>query len=237
MAQVSQGQVFRCDFGAEGGVELAGPCLALVVSRDDYNQGSSSVLVVPTTRGGVDPRYIDYYPPLEQFDTRASCRNIRAIRADRLRRLKGTAKRSQMADVVRRGVWPYLWSSVRHAPYEGWATAPGTVHNGFIPNHRGEIEETWFLVLACNRENCFATVAKVDQVPVGESRVRIPLTAADGPPDMAAYSHGIQAVDLNVAFDGLESPSYVGTVHPRSLIRVTQKVALLTKLPTPRRVQ
>ena len=53
MANVSQGQVYRCDFGAEGGVELAGPRLALVVSRDDYNIGSSSVLVVPTTRGDV----------------------------------------------------------------------------------------------------------------------------------------------------------------------------------------
>lgn len=93
MADVSQGQVYRCDFGAEGGIELAGPRLALVVSEDAYNAGSSSVLVVPTTRGGFDPLYVDYYPPLERFGTRASCRNIRAIRADRLRRLKGSVKR------------------------------------------------------------------------------------------------------------------------------------------------
>ena len=232
MAEVSQGQVFRCDFGAEGGVELAGPRLALVVSRDDYNSASSSVLVVPTTRGNIDPRYTDYYPPLEQFDTRASCRNIRTIRADLLRRLKGTVTVSQMADVVRRGVWPYLWGAVRHAPYRGWQTAPGTVHSGFVPNHRGEVEESWFLVLACNRTNCFATVAKVDQLPVGQSQVRVPLTAVEGPDDMVAYSHAIQAVDLSVAFDGLPSPSYVGVVHPGSLIRVVQKVTRLTRLPT-----
>ena len=53
MAEVSQGQVFRCDFGVEGGVELADRRLALVVSRDDYNLASSTVLVVPTTTGGV----------------------------------------------------------------------------------------------------------------------------------------------------------------------------------------
>ena len=52
------------------------------------------------------------------------------------------------------------------------------MHNGFIPNHRGEIEETWFLVLACNEENCVATVARVDQLRVGESKVRVPLTTA-----------------------------------------------------------
>jgi mRNA-degrading endonuclease toxin of MazEF toxin-antitoxin module len=67
MADVSQGQIYRCDFGAEGGVELAGPGLAMVVSRDDYNRASSSVLVVPTTRGDIDPLYVDYYRPLEQL--------------------------------------------------------------------------------------------------------------------------------------------------------------------------
>ena len=91
MVTVSQGQVFTCDFGAEGGVELSGPRLAVVVSRNDYNRENSSVLVVPTTRGDIDPLYIDYYPLLEQLDTRASCRNIRVIRTDRLRQLEGTA--------------------------------------------------------------------------------------------------------------------------------------------------
>ena len=124
MANVSQGQVYRCDFGAEGGVELAGSRLALVASRDDYNVASSSVLAVPTTRGNVDPLYIDYYPLLEQFDTRASCRNIRAIRADRLRSLKGTATPAQMLEVVRGGVLPYLWGAVRHAPSDGWEIWP-----------------------------------------------------------------------------------------------------------------
>ena len=37
MAEVSQGQVYRNDFGLEGGVELADKRFALVVSRDDYN--------------------------------------------------------------------------------------------------------------------------------------------------------------------------------------------------------
>ena len=230
MADVSQGQVYRCDFGAEGGIELAGPRLALVVSEDDYNAGSSSVLVVPTTRGGFDPLYVDYYPPLEQFGTRASCRNIRAIRADRLRRLKGDAKRSEMVEVVRGGILPYLWNAVRHTPSVGWEFPPGTVHNGFIPNHRGEVEESWFLVLACNEVNGFATVSKVDQLPVGESQVRIPLTSLEGPTSMAAYSHGLQAVDLNVAFDALHGPSYVGTVSRGSLIRVVRKVARLVRL-------
>ena len=55
MVTVSQGQVFTCDFGAEGGVELSGPRLAVVVSRNDYNRENSSVLVVPTTRGDIDP--------------------------------------------------------------------------------------------------------------------------------------------------------------------------------------
>ena len=234
MANVLQGQVYRCDFGAEGGVELADRRLALVVSRDDYNTGSSSVLVVPTTRGDVAPLYLDYYPPLEQFGTRASCRNIRAIRNDRLQRLKGTATSSQMVEVVRGGVLPYLWGGILHIPSDGWEFAPGTVHKGFIPNHRGEVEESWFLVLACNEENRFATVSKVDQMSVGESQVRVPLTALDGPNDMAAYSHGVQAVDLGVAVDGLAGPSYIGTVAPGSLITVVQRVVRLTRLPVRR---
>ena len=234
MADVSQGQVYRCDFGAEGGVELAGPRLAVVVSRDDYNTGSSSVLVVPTTRGDVDPLYIDYYPPLEQFDTRASCRNIRAIGADRLRLLVGNAVPSQMVEVLRRGVLPYLWGGVRHTPSDGWEFAPGTVHSGFIPNHRGEIEGSCFLVLSCNEANGFATVSKVDRSRVGASRVRVPLTALDGPDDMVAYSHGVQAVDLAVATDGLGGHSYVGTVAPGSWITVVQNIVRLTRLPVRR---
>ena len=115
------------------------------------------------------PLYLDYYPPLEQFGIRASCRNIRAIRDDRLQRLKGTATASQMVEVVRGASLPYLWGGILHTPSDGWEFAPGTVHKGFIPNHRGEVEESWFLVLACNEENRFATVSKVDQMLVGES--------------------------------------------------------------------
>ncbi len=163
--------------------------------------------------------------------TRASCRNIRAIRADRLRRLKGTATRSQMLQVVRGGVWPYLWDGVRRASSYGSEFAPGTVHNGFIPNHRGVIEESCFLVLACNEGNWFATVAKVDQLPVGESQVRVPLTAVNGPDDLAAYSHGLQAVDLSVAVEGSACPTYVGAVDLGSLVRVVRSVVRLTRSP------
>lgn len=231
MANVSQGQVYRCDFGAERGVELAGIRPALIVSRNDYNLASASVLVVPTTRGDVDPRYVDLYPPLEQFSTRVSCRNLRAIKADRLQRLKGVAESPQLEDVLRGGVWPYLWSSVRHASSDAGGLDPGTVHNGFIPNHRGEVEESWFLILAFNAANRFATVAKVDRSEVGESQVRVPLTAVDGPGNMTAYSHGIQAVDLNAAFDELQGSGYVGRIRPDSLLRVVAKIVWLTGTP------
>ena len=231
MAEVSQGQVYRCDFGAEGGVELADRRLALVVSRDDYNVRNSSVLVVPTTRGGFDPLYIDYYPFLEQLGTHASCRNIRSFRAGLFDSLRGVASRAEMQRVIRVAVWPHIWSGVGYLPADDWEFAPGMVHNGFIPNSRGEVEECWFLVLACNDENGFATVAKVDQCPVGESRVRVPLTAVDGPDQMAAYSHGIQSVDLGVSVDGLDGASYVGKVDRRSLITVVRTLAHLTRLP------
>ena len=104
------------------------------------------------------------------------------------------------------------------------------MHNGFIPNHRGGVEESWFLVLACSEVNGFATVSKVNRLPVGETQVRVPLTFLEGPTGMAAYSHGLQAVDLNVAFDGLQGLSYVGAVAPGSLIRVFQRVVRLTRL-------
>ena len=188
MAEVSQGQVYRCDFGAEGGVELADRRLALVVSRDDYNRASSSVLVVPTTTGSVDPLYLDYYPRLEQFDTRASCRNIRAFRADLFGPLQGSATRDEMQRVIRGAVFPHIWSGVFYPPAEKCDFAPGAVHNGFITNHRGEVEESWFLVLTCNDENGLATVAKVDEQSVGQSKVRVPLTVVDGPSPMVAYS-------------------------------------------------
>ena len=69
---------------------------------------------------------------------------------------------------------------------------------------------------------------------VGESKVRVPLITVEGPNDMVAYSHGVQAVDLGVAFDGLEARSYIGTVAPRSLITVVQRVVRLTRLPARR---
>ena len=231
MAEASQGQVYRCDFGAEGGVELADRRFALVVSRDDYNRGSSSVLVVPTTSSGVDPLYIGYYPSLEQFDTRASCRNIRAFKADLLGPLQSSATRDEMQRVIRGAVFPHILSGVFYPPAEECDFAPGTVHNGFITNHQGKVEESWFLVLTCNDENGLATVAKVDEQPVGQSKVRVPLTAVDGTSRMAAYSHGVQTVDLAVSVADLDGPSYVGTVDRRSLIRVVGRLASLTRLP------
>ena len=231
MAEVSQGQVYRCDFGLEGGVELADRRFALVVSRDDYNRGSSSVLVVPTTTGGVSLPYISYYPRLDQFDTRAACRNIRAIKADLLGSLQGSATRDEMQSVVRGALFPHIWSGVFYPPAEECYFAPGTVHNGFITNHRGEVEESWFLVLTCNDENGLATVAKVDERPVGKSKVRIPLTAVDGPKGMAAYSHGVQTVDLAVSVADLDRPSYIGTADRRSLIGVIGRLSRLTRLP------
>lgn len=169
-------------------MELADRRFALVVSRDDYNRGSSSVLVAPTTTGGIDPLYLDYYPRLEQFDTRASCRNIRAFKADRLVSLQGSATRDEMHGVIRGGVLPHILSGLFYPPDGESVFAPGTVHNGFITNHRGEVEESWFLVLACNGENGLATVAKVDGQSVGGSKVRVQLTLADGPSRMAAFS-------------------------------------------------
>ena len=231
MAEVFQGQVYRCDFEVEGGVELADRRLALVVSRDDYNRGSSSVLVVPTTSGGVDPIYIDYYPRLEQFDTRASCRNIRAFKADLFGSLQGSARRDEMQRVIRGGLLVHVLSGVSCPPAGEGDFGVGTVHNGLITNHRGEVEESCFLVLTCNDENGLATVAKVDQRPVGCSTVRIPLTALDGPGQMAAYSHGVQTVDLAVSTADLGEPSYVGTVDKPSLIRVVSRLASLTRLP------
>ena len=231
MAEVSQGQVYRCNFGVEGGVELGDRRLALVVSRNDHNAENSSVLVVPTTRGSFDPLYVDYYPFLEELGTRASCRNIRTFRANLFGSLKGVATLAEMQRVIRGAVWPHIWSGVSYAPADEWGFAPGTVHNGFIPNHRGEVEESWFLVLTCNGENGFSTVAKVDQRSVGESKVRVPLTALDGPDKMAAYSHGVQSVDLGVSVEGLDGPSYVGKVDQASLIRVVQGLARLTRLP------
>ena len=231
MAEVSQGQVYRCDFGAEGGVELADRRFALVVSRDDYNLGNSSVLVVPTTGSGVDPLYTGYYPRLEQFDTRASCRNLRAFKAELFGSLQGSATRDEMQRVIRGAVLTHIWSGVLYPPAEGFDFAPGTVHNGFIPNHRGMVEESWFLVLTCNDENGLSTVAKVDERPVGKSKVRVPLTAVDGPSKMAAYSHGVQAVDLAVSTTELGGCSYVGKADQRSLIRVIGSLAHLTRLP------
>ena len=38
MAEVSQGRVYGCDFGLEGGVDLADRRLALVVRREDCNR-------------------------------------------------------------------------------------------------------------------------------------------------------------------------------------------------------
>ena len=230
MVTVSQGQVFTCDFGAEGGVELSGPRLAVVVSRNDYNRGNSSVLVVPTTRGDIDPLYIDYYPLLEQLDTRASCRNIRVIRADRLRQLEGIATPQQMVQVVRGGLFPYLRDGVLRPHSDDWDFASGTVHNGYIPNQRGEIEQSWFLVLASNEENGFATVSKVDQSDVGGSELRVALTSMDGPSKMAAYSHGIQGVDLGVSVEGLDGPSYVGTVDRPSVVRVARRLSRWVRL-------
>ena len=231
MAEVSQGQVYRCNFGVEGGVELADRRFAVVVSRDDYNLGSSSVLVVPTTASGVDPLHIGYYPRLEEFDTRASCRNIRAFKADLFGSLQGSASRDEMQRVIRRAVLPHIWSGVFYPPGELLGFPPGTVHNGFITNHRGEVEESCFLVLTCNDENGLATVAKVDQRPVGQSTIRLRLTALDGPSGMAAYSHGVQTVDLAVSVADLNGASYVGRVDRHSLVRVVSRLSSLTRLP------
>ena len=234
MADVSQGQVYECDFGVERGVELSAERLALVVSRDAYNTANSSVLVVPTTTGGVDEQYIDYYPELRTLGTRASCRNLRAIKAKRLGSVQGTAKRKEMLAVTIGALRPYIQEGVMHRPDTPSEFCPGTVHNGFIPNTSGEIEESWFLILACNEANMFATVVKVDQKPVGGSLLRIPLTATDGLRGMAAYSHVVQPVDLVATFNDVEGDTYVAQVDDRSLAAVARRVVQLTRLPSVR---
>ena len=233
MASVSQGQVYACDFGEERGVELAHGRFALVVSPDTFNQGSSSVLVMPTTKGDIDPHYVDYYPPLEQMDTRVSCRNLRTIHENRLSGFRIKATREQLVLIARQVLWPYLEDGLWLEDGEQSEFSPGNVHNGFIPNHRGGIEESWFLILGYNEVNGFATVVKVDQKPVGESEVRIPLVATHGPPDMAAYSHQVQPVHLDEAFKDLEKPSYQGHVDDISLAIVIEKVKDHTEPPPP----
>ena len=231
MAKASQGQIYRCDFGKERGVELAHGRLALVISADTFNQGSSSVLVVPTTRGAIDPKYVDYYPPLEQIGTCAASRNLRTIHQDRLGSFQTEATRGQLVQIARGALWPYLDDGILLGNGERSERSPGNVHNGFIPNHHGDIEESWFLILAYNENNGFATIVKVDQKPVGQSQVRVPLAAIDGPQGMAAYSHQVQPVDLNEAFTGLIKPSYRARIHDDSLAVVIEKVKELTTPP------
>ena len=231
VAPVSQGEVYNCDFGVERGVELSGKRPALVVSADQENSSGQNVLVVPTTQGSFDPMYLDYYPWLEELGSRASCRNLRTISIHQFGNLMGSATREEMRRVVRGGVWPYLEDSLLHGNSNGSDPCPGTVHRGFIPNCSGLIEESWFLVLASNPSNGFATVVKVDRKPVGLSKVRIPLTVTDGPYNMAAYSHRVQPVDLSEAFRGLEAPGYVGRVEAGSLRAVVRRVMQLTRIP------
>ena len=106
---------------------------ALVVSPDTFNQGSSSVLVMPTTRGDIDPHYVDYYPPLEQMDTRVSCRNISTIHENRLNGLQIEATRQQLVLIARRVLWPYLDDGLWIEDGEQSELSPGNVHHGFIP--------------------------------------------------------------------------------------------------------
>ena len=230
---VFQGQVFDCDFGVERGVELSGERLALVISRDEYNSSSSSVVVVPTTRSGVNPRYLRYYPRLESLDTWASCRNLRTVDKSLLGSLEGVASRAEIVRALRLGVWPYLRHFLLHGARGVTQLDPGTVHCGVVPNSGGGVEESLFLVLAYNEVNGFATVAKVDFRPPGESQVRIPLEVSDGPLGMVACSHRLQSVDIDEAFLDLTEPSYAGRVRNDSLAAVVDNVVKITGLPAP----
>ena len=233
MPMVSQRRIYECDFGAQRGVELAGRRPALVVSEDAHNSSSPSVLVVPTTQGHVDPKYIGYYPQLESLGTRASSRNLRTVDKTLLGSSIGSATHPEIRGVLRRGFWPYLEDFLLNWETPSPRLCPGTVHQGLIPNHRGEVEESWFLILAHNDANQFATVVKVDRKPVGQSKLRLPLTALDGPHDMAGYSHDVQAVDLNEAFRGSTSSSYKGRVDRGSLKRTVENIMRLTKHSPP----
>lgn len=189
--------------------------------------------MVPTTTGAVAPRHLDYYPRLEGCDTRAASRNVRSFRAATLGRRLCSATFEEMYAVVRQGLWRHLFYGLSGGPGEVNYFALGTVHNGLITNSRGAVGESWFLVLTYNDGNGLATVVKVDREPVGESTVRLPLTALEGPDDMAACAHGVQTVDLGASTEGFEGARYVGAVDRRSLASVVNRVSGLTMLPAP----
>lgn len=132
--------------------------------------------------------------------------------------------------MVREGIWPYLGDSLRVGTASRSDLASGTVHNGLIPNSRGLIEESLFLVLVSNEANGFGIVVKVDRKPVGSSQLRIPLVMTEGPRHLAAWSHCVQPVDLREALGGLQVPGYMGRVDVSSLASVVENIMGITQV-------
>lgn len=229
MVEVSQGQIYECDFGVQRGKELACRRLALVVSHDEHNRSGTHVLALPTTRGdgGVDRSYLEFYPWLEGVGTRASCRNIRSVSGDLLGALQGTATPAEFRRVLLTGIGPYFEDALFVDESE---FSPGTIHRGMIPNHRGKEEEACFLILPCNEGNLVATVVKVDEVPVGESQVRIALELEDSPLELTAFCHQVQSIDIIESFEKNVEDNYVARVNERCVEVVVNRLLVIMRL-------
>ena len=207
MAGVTQGGVYRCDFGPTVGRELSGRRNALVMSRADLHSVRPMAIVVPTS--GREPRRTAraWHRRVAEAGSWASIRQVKTIP---LRFLDagsplGFANDEELKDIRQRMVWYSLAAArVTRLTFAGGVVTlrPGSLLT--IDLGPGSGNDGLRVVLGSCRPNGMANVFVVTERRRPGWTLAVNLDALGGP--LTVLPHQLRTVDLSsrlLSVDGM----------------------------------
>lgn len=207
MAGLTQGGVYRCDFGPTVGRELSSRRNALVLSGADLHEVGRVAIVVPTSGREPGRTQRAWHRRVADAGSWASIRQVKAIPLRILDPASplGFASGEELRDIRQRMVWYWMAAArVTRVTYAGGVVAlrPGSLLT--IDLGLGGGNDGLRVVLGSCRRDGMANVFVVSDRRRAESKLPVDLESPVGP--LTVLPHQVRTVDLScrlLSVDGI----------------------------------
>ncbi len=207
MAGVTQGGVYRCDFGPTVGRELSSRRNALVLSGADVHSVGRVAIVVPTSAREPRREVRAWHRRVAQTGSWASIRQVKAIPLRLLdpASFEGFADREELRDIRQRMVWYSLAAArMTRLTFDGGVVAlrPGSLLT--IDLGPGGGDDGLRVVLGSCRPDGMANVFVVSDRRRPRSTLAVNVDGPGGP--LTVLPHQVRTVDLDrrlLSVDGM----------------------------------
>ena len=230
MSGALRGNVHWYNYGPVIGAELSDNRPAIVISNDQINRQLELCITVPMSTSMPDVRFLMNHVRIEEADSWASTRQIKAIHQGLLGDFIARASPDEMNSVIL-SIAQRL--AHQHAPGQietiqgTFQIAPGTIWDLHLKDTRGQDSASPVLVIDYNAGNNMAVAADIEYAKRGSSSpVAVPIIIRDRQQAASALLHRVRSIDTSQ-----RHLTSVGETHPEHTQAVTNRLISLIDAP------